>query len=471
MTLSTPSLRSSAPALFATTRNTDLPTYGPQVAKVSAALGHPFMPHQQEIADVSGELLPDGSFRYPTIVVTMPRQSGKTTTLEAVNAHRCMTLRDFRVWYTAQTGLAAVDVWNEWARDYEVTMGSRWRFRRSAGQNTALWAATGSFIRVFPPTPESLHSKFTDKVDLDEVFKLSLEGGRLLTQAVIPTQATRKRRQLWIVSTAGNEDSAWFRGWVERGRAAVDDPDSRIAYFEYGAPDDAPWDDPAAWEEFLPAYGRTIDAQGMRDALEQLNSESEFRRAYLNQWPSAELSWKAAWPKLVTDAPIPEKARVWLAADAGPELRSASITAAAVDTEGIVHLEVIDDRPGIEWLRDRLRDLAKKHRARLSIARGGPIGYLAEDLKNAGIHVDALSREQAVAAGQRFRALVAAGLVAHRDDPRLNDAVEAAIGRDVGDRSAWRRRDTLTDIAPLVAASMAAAAAAQPRATPKTGSA
>ncbi len=429
------------------------------------------MPHQQLIADVSGEVLDDGSFRYPTVVVTIPRQSGKTTLLEAVNAHRVMTLPDFRSWYSAQTGLAAVDVWNEWARDYELAMGDRWKFRRSAGQNTALWAATGSFIRVFPPTPESLHSKFTDKVDLDEVWKYTLEAGRALTQAVVPTQATRKRRQLWIVSTAGNEDSAWFRGWVEKGRAATADPDSRIAYFEYGIPDGVAWDDPDAWAEYLPAYGRTIDERGMLDAFEQMNrDEAEFRRAYGNQWPAAELSWKATWPKLATTDPLPT-GRLWLAADATPELRAASILAAAVDPAGVVHLEVVDNRPGIEWLPDRLRDLAKNHRAPVLIARGGPIGYLEPDLKRAGVRTTALTGEEFLAAGQRFRALVAAGLIAHNDDPRLNDAVTASIASSVGDRTAWRRRDTTTDISPLVAASMAASAAATPSATPKTGGA
>lgn len=423
------------------------------------------MPHQETIADVSGEVLDDGSFRYPTVVVTIPRQSGKTTLLGTVNATRCMTLPDYRAWYTAQTGLAAVDVWNEWARDLDTGMGPRWKFRRSAGQNTATWTANGSFIRVFPPTPESLHSKFTDKVDLDEVWKLTLEQGRALTQAVVPTQATRRRRQLWIVSTAGDQDSAWFRGWIDRGRAAADNPDSRIAYFEWAVPEGEQWDDPKVWAEYLPAYGRTIDERGMWDALEQMQGdEVEFRRAYLNQWPAAELSWKATWPKLVSLDPTPERARVHLAVDAAPELRSASIVAAIPAGEGRVAVEVLEQRPGVDWLIERTRDIARKARANVSLHRGSPIGYLADELRSAGVRVDEVSGEEYVTAGQRFRALVAGGLVTHRDDPRLNDAVNAAIARESGDRTTWRRKDTTVDISPLVAATLAAwRAAATPR--------
>jgi hypothetical protein len=469
MTPSTPLSLSSVPAQYATPRNLELPTYGPQVGKFMRLLGRDPMPHQQDIADVTGEVRPDGSFNFHTVIVTLPRQAGKTTLLEGVNGHRCVTMRDYRVWYTAQTGLAAVDVWNEWAATFETAMGDRWKMRRSAGQNTATWKATGSFIRVFPPTPESLHSKVTDKVDLDEVFKLSMDQGQLLLQGAVPTQATRKRRQLWIVSTAGTEDSAWFRGWVERGRAAVTDPTSRIAYFEYATPDDVTIGDPMDVAPFHPAYGHTQDADAFRIAFDQLGPV-EYARAYGNQWPSAETSWKATWPRLSTPDPMPAGLRVWFGVDATPNLSGAAITAAVKDADDVVHLEVIEHRPGVDWLTTRLRDLSKGHRAAVSIARGGPIGYLVPDLQQAGVRIDALSGEEFVAAGTRFRSLVAAGLIRHRDDPRLNDAVASAIARDTGDRSAWRRRDTTTDISPLVAVSMAAAAAARPRATPKTGS-
>lgn len=465
-----PSSPSWAAAQYATRRNTDLPTYGPHVDKVGRLLGHSPMPHQQLIADVTGEVRPDGSFNYHTVVLTLPRQAGKTTTLEAVNGQRCMSLKDYRSWYTAQTGLAAVDVWNEWASDYERVMGNRWKFRRSAGQNTALWVATGSFVRVFPPTPESLHSKATDMVALDEVWQLTLEQGAQLTQAVVPTQATRKRRQLWIVSTAGDENSAWFRGWVEKGRAAVDDPESRIAYFEWATPPEVEIGDPMDVAPYHPAVGYTQDEDSLRIAFDVMGPQ-EYARAYGNQWPSAETSWKATWPKLARTDPMPATARVHLAVDAGPELRMASIVAAGMDDDGVAHVEVVEERAVDATLLPRLRDLGRKHRAEVSIARGGPIGYLADDLRRQGVRVRDLSGEQGVAAGQRFRALVAAGLVAHRSDPRLDAAVDASIARDSGDRAAWRRRDTTTSISPLVAASMAVAAATQPRATPTTGSA
>ena len=56
-----------------------MPTRGGQQAKLARLLGLPLMPHQRQILDVAGEIMPSGLPAYRTVVVTVPRQSGKTT--------------------------------------------------------------------------------------------------------------------------------------------------------------------------------------------------------------------------------------------------------------------------------------------------------------------------------------------------------------------------------------------------------
>ena len=76
------------------TPRSDLPTRGGQVAKLSQAKGRPFMPWQQLAADVALEYDPDtGLNRYSTIVVTVQRQSGKTTWVGTLADHRCRARR------------------------------------------------------------------------------------------------------------------------------------------------------------------------------------------------------------------------------------------------------------------------------------------------------------------------------------------------------------------------------------------
>lgn len=469
MTASTLCSPASAPPRYATARNPQLATFGPHVDAVMTALGHPPMPWQRTVNAVANEVLEDGSFRYKTVIVSTPRQAGKTTTLEGTFGHRGMTMPDFRGFYTAQTGLHARDVWAEWADDFARRMPGRWKFARSAGKETARWPSTGGFIRAFPPTPDSLHSKQSDLVCLDEVWSYTQGDGDAITQAVVPTQATRPRRQLWIVSTAGDEDSVWMRSWIERGRASIADPASEIAYFEWSAPEDAPWDDPETWATYHPAYGYTQSEQAFRDAMVQMGEE-QFRRGFLNQWPATEASWRQSWPNGATEDTIPADARVWLAVDSQTNHRTASITAAAQLPDGRIAVEVIDNRPGIDWLKDRLKQLVRTHRARVVIHAGGPLGFLIDELQKDSIRIDKVTGTEYGHACQRFLALVRGGQLAHQNDPRLNLAVDNALLRDTGDTVKWIRKDTTVDITMLVAASLASWKAAEPARKPQAWS-
>lgn len=412
------------------------------------------MPWQSQVNAVTSEVLPDGSFRYPTVVLSTPRQSGKTTLLEAVLAHRCMAFPDFRAWYTAQSGQDARDVWREWEKNLSSRMPNRWKFRQSNGEETATWPATGSFIRTFPPKPDALHGKQSDFAGLDEVWDYTLTDGKAITQAVVPTQATRQRRQLWIVSTAGDESSLWMRGWIDRARAALDDPDAGIAYFEWSTPTDLPHDDPAVWAAYHPAYGYTIDERAVRDALDQMGEE-QFRRAYLNQWPAVEASWRAGWPQLASDDRIPADARVFLAVDAQVTHRTAAITAAAPLPDGRIAVEVIDHRNGVDWLPGRIVELCKRHRSPIGLKATGPLGYLIPELTKAGVKVTELSATDYADAAGRLRTLIVSGGIAHPADPRLDRAVDGIETTHSGDRSVWRKKDSTVDETPLVAVSLA----------------
>lgn len=466
MTPSTISSPISAAPRYATRRSPELGTFGPHVDTVAAALGHPSMPWQAQVNAVAGEVLEDGRFRYPTVVLSTPRQSGKTTLLTSILAHRCLTIPDFRAWYTAQSGQDARDVWREWEKTLSTRMPGRWRFRLSNGEETATWGPTGSFIRTFPPKPDALHGKQSDFVALDEVWNYTLTDGKSITQAVVPTQATRPRRQLWIVSTAGDESSLWMRGWIDRARASLEDPDSSIAYFEWSTPAEAPFDDPETWARYHPAYGHTIDERAVRDALEQMGEE-QFRRAYLNQWPAVDASWRAGWLQLASDDVIPDKARVFLAADAQLNHRSAAVTVAGSLPDGRIGVEVIDHRNGVDWLPARLRDLSRRHRAPVAIQVNGPLGYLIDELTASGVRVVPVSGPEYANAAARLRTLIVAGGITHRNDPRLNRAVDTVDTQASGDRSVWRRRDVTVDISPLVAASLSVWQASTPSAAPK----
>ena len=122
-------------------------------------MGRPFMPHQAQIADVALEVDPaTGLFAYKLVIVTVPRQSGKTTLVGAVMEHRAMTTPRGRVWFTQQSGRDAVD----WLLNEHVPMlqplAGVFHLRRAAGSEHVRWPS-GGMVRPFPPTQEALHSQ------------------------------------------------------------------------------------------------------------------------------------------------------------------------------------------------------------------------------------------------------------------------------------------------------------------------
>ena len=89
------------------TRRRDRPSFGWRLAKVAEMLGQPFMPWQRLVADVGCELAPDGGPAYREVVVTVPRQSGKTSLFLSWQLDRCLNWGHLqRSTYTAHTGTA-----------------------------------------------------------------------------------------------------------------------------------------------------------------------------------------------------------------------------------------------------------------------------------------------------------------------------------------------------------------------------
>jgi phage terminase large subunit-like protein len=105
--------------------------------------------------------------------------------------------------------------------------------------------------------------------------------------------ATRAAGQLWMLSTAGTERSAFWRSKVDQGRTVAGlGLTEGVFYAEWSAADDLEVTDPATWPTFMPALGITIDTETVAADLAAMPLP-EWRRAYANQWPDESLEgWK-----------------------------------------------------------------------------------------------------------------------------------------------------------------------------------
>jgi hypothetical protein len=421
----------------------------------------PLMPWQQYVADVALEVDEAGRFVYQLVVVTVPRQSGKTTLFGGVMDHRALVTPRARVWFTMQSGKDAVDWLTNEHWPLLAAFGNAAHLRRMAGSEHIRWRHSGGLVRPFPPTPAGLHSKTSDLVVVDECWSFDFVKGLQLDQAIVPTQATKPNAQTLKCSTAGDAAAVWWLGTVEQGRAAVHaGRRDGVAYFEWSCPDDLDPVDPTSWPRYHPAFGRTIGETSMRAALEQLGPD-EFARAYGNRWTSQVArviplgAWRAA---AEPELPEPRAGALALAFDVAVDRSEAAVVAAWRDEAGRAALEVADVRDGVGWLPDRFVELVDRWQPRAcAYDAAGPALDVADVLLRRGLAVDGLkAREYAAACAGLLDALVAEppGLRI-RPNPALDAAAAAAARRALGDAWAWGRKQSAVSIATLTAATVA----------------
>lgn len=429
------------------------PTTGRRVAALAAMLGQPLDPWQSHVANVAGELDGDGLPAYRTVVLVVPRQQGKTWLTLPLMTERLMRAAPQAVGYGAQTGF---DARNKLLDDHvpvleESPLGPHLRVRRSAG-NTAVMLGR-SALRVLNTGRRAARGQSLDLVVFDEGFALT----RDTYAGVSATTITRSHHQLWVVSNAGDEDAVVLAELVGLGRTFVGEGRrDTVALFEWAAPRDADRDDPAVWAAAMPAVaaGRVpLDTIASRHAEDTSPKRSVFAREYLNVWPT-DLADRVIpadpWDACQDPEAAPHRGLV-LAVEVTFDRDAAAVVAA--DDRG--HLEVIDHRPGVDWVPDRVADLTARHGPSATVVDpGGPASPLIPSLQAAGVPVTADANLRTLTdACQMFRDHVIAATLAVRPSDALDAAVVGAARRTVGARWAFERagRDATT----LVAAALA----------------
>ena len=465
-------------------------------------LHKPLMPWQQHVADVALELDPDtGELFYEEVVITVPRQSGKTTLLLALMVWRCVMmarrLDDMQVvTYLAQSGkMARRKLEREFipklrkATGFREVPHSRARptkpteFKPSMNNGSEhILFGTESFLQIEAPTGTGSHGDVLDVAVIDEAFAREDD---LVEQAVDAATVTRRSPQTYVISTAGNERSTFLWRKVLAGRRMVESGSGgRSCFFDWSLPDDAPYDDPAVWAQYLPAFGHTITEQRLKARLAKALANPDevdedgyepglpgFLRGYMNRWVKVPLLTHGVRPSEIA----PE---AWMAAElvdtgsrivgrrvigvgVGPAGVSASLVVAGRRADGVPHVETLLRESGVWWLERRLRDLVTEHDViAVSWDNGGDARPMAPDVQRAcavGPDVKALpltGREWA-AACEAFAIAVREQRLHHLGDLLLLDAIGGAFRLPTGDGWRWDTRSATADITPILAATAA----------------
>jgi hypothetical protein len=469
-----------------TQRNPDRPTLGGHVADVAERLGAPLMPHQRLTFDVGLEYDPDsGRFDYDEIDLTVMRQVGKTTGLFVLMVWREVWLSLVkgygrqRTTFTMQT---RNDAKKKLERDFvEMLRASdqfveirnpkgrpgrspkQWRYSANNGSEHLLFGQ-GNFLQIDAPVKRAGHG---DTLDLGVIDEARFQVDDRIEQAMRPAQQTRRNAQLWVASTAGDEQSFYLWPKVVAGRRTAERGErSRVCYLEWSIPADADLDDPDTWFEFHPAIGRTITLDFIMAELARARrkegGEDVFRQEYANQWVRTPILDSGERELVVDPAVWADRVEptddlvggVALAVDVSPNGVSASIAVAGRTPGGRAVVDVVAFDVGTFWLEQRIVQMRDAWEPKVIGYYGPHARALAPEIGRAAgtVPVKEITPADFASACEGFVVALTEDRLRHLDQPSLNSAIDGAAKLHRGARWMLDRVSSLVDISPAVSA-------------------
>ena len=297
---------------------------------------------------------------------------------------------------------------------------------------------------------------FTAKrVILDEAQILS--DGPI--RAMLPTLSAVPNPQIVYAASAGNQLSVQL-GAIRRRALAGGDPS--LAYLEWSVDeDDYDPADPACWAQANPALGLRISVGYVAKERAAMSAEGfASERLGVGDWPLDDEERRVIpgerWLECADRRSARPDSPVVFAVDANPERSSAAVAVAGRRPDGMLVVELADQRAGLEWIVERCEELERVWRPLCWVVdKGGPAGTVVQALEDAGLTVSSPQAAEIAQSAEMFFDAVMQGQVRHCGDVRLDSAVAAASRRSVGQAWAWDRRTPSSDVSPLVAVSLA----------------
>jgi hypothetical protein len=242
-----------------------------------------------------------------------------------------------------------------------------------------------------------------------------------------------------------------------------------LAYFEWSAhldvdrPDeltDAQLNDRTLWLQANPALGKRIDPEHMaREIASMATRVAAVQLFGVGDWPATD----GAEDTLISSQDWADcEEHDWefvdpviISFDISPDRRTSICVSGRTD-RGQMGVEVINHAAGTGWVFDRLSSLYQNHEVAEVVCDGyGPAAAIASQLDEAGITIRRLDSADYGKACGLFVNMVGEKTLRHLGQDELSNAIKGAKPRPLVDRWAWSRTNSLVDISPLVAATLA----------------
>lgn len=431
---------------------------GQEAVELAASAGLHLDEWQQiALRDSLGERA-DGRWAAFEVGLIVARQNGKGSVLEARELAGLFLFGEELILHSAHEFKTASEAFR---RILSLVESSDDLYKRVAKVRTShgdegIELKTGQRLRFVARSTGSGRGFTGDCIILDEAYRLPAAA----VGALLPVLSSRQNPQLWYTSSAGHAESEVLRSVRDRGVAG---DSGGLCYLEWSADPllaEANTQDPTAWAQANPALGIRISHEHVQREWDAMGKGGpEFIRERLGVWDEGHGENAAlnidTWLRLADRDSRPLDP-VAFAVDVSPD-GSASIASCGVRQDGLLHVEVVENRPGTQWCVPRLVELSRRWTpSTIVLDAGSPAGALLPDLEREQLQLTKIAGREMAQASVAFASLIDSETVRHLDQAPLNSAVGAAKKRNVGDLWAFGRRGSFIDISPLVACALAA---------------
>lgn len=395
--------------------------------------------------------------------LSIPRQVGKTFLVGAIVFALCLLFPKLTVIWTAHRLRTAEETFGKmqaFAKKRrikpnisKIVLGSgEEEIRFTNGSRIMFGARERGFGRGF-----------------DEVDVLIFDEAQILSESALDDMipATNQSRQPSgaLLLFMGTPPKPTDPGDVFRRmrNEALTGEDDDTGWIEFGADADfLPTESPlpltaADWAQIAkanPSYPEDTPREAILRMRKKLGPES-FLREGLGIWDEdSRLGALPGWSKRFTrDAP-PEPVAIGLAVSL--DLGWGSIGAAGVRRDGRVHADAVERRRGSTWLIAEAKRIQVEHDCLVIVDEKCPDADLITALRDEGVIVSPAKLEDCIEAHSWLVKANKEDRIRHGNTTELNDAIECASDRMVGDRKLWGRKQSTGDISMLEAVNLAA---------------
>jgi hypothetical protein len=416
-------------------------------------LKQPLDPWQEWLVIRAGELQADGvTPRFRQVLVLVSRQNGKTFLLQVLALYWMYVERVKLVLGTSTILDYARESWEKAVSMAEGTerlakeINPRSGVRRANGEQ-ALTISSGGRYKIAASNARGGRSLTIDRLVMDELRE---HHDWSAFNAAVPATSAVPDAQIWMISNQGDDRSVVLASLRAQ---ALSGADPRLGLFEWSAPDGATATDVNALSMANPNLGRRISLDSLiGDALRAEAAGGEQLAGFLTEHqcryvpmlnPAVDPAhWLACLDPGVMDG---VRDRVALCMDVSPDLKHASLYAAAALDDGRVRVEPVKawSGPGCtDELRRELPEIVQRVQPRVfGWFPSGPGASLAADMEERrgwppdGVELEEI-RGEVTAVCMGFSEQVDAHRIAHSGDPLLDAHVSGAEKLANGD--GWR---------------------------------